>query len=176
MDSAVILISLKKIKKMQKTTINLEDFPEFNRRLLRQISDDPDTGFIRVIVSERNNVMDDVQQIELVAKTYYVNPATMKIVDKMTHRTLSKGKDWFIDNTYDVVLVDSKGQPIPNPKHIPLEEGAEDTREADEREEFLKMKAYDRFAGFLFSESKPVSLPFIWKLNVDLDDGKGYFN
>ncbi len=162
---------------MQKTTINLSEFPEFSgRRLLRQISDDPETGFIRVIVSDRNLIMEDTEQIDLVARTFYINPQTMQVVGKMTHRTLSKGQQWLIDNSYEVVLTDTKGQPLPNPKYKPLSEGEEDTREAEEKEEFQKMRAFDRFAMFLFSEKNPVSLPFIWKLNVDIDDSKGYFD
>lgn len=161
---------------MKKTEINLSDYPEFvGKRLLKQISDDPETGFMRVIVSRRPLIMEDIEMIELVAETYYINPATNKVVEKMTHRTLSKGKPWIIDNSYEIVLVDMKGQPIPNPRYKP-QEGEEDTREEYEKEEFLKMKAFDRFAKFLFSETNPVSLPFIWKLNVDIDDSKGYFD
>ncbi|MDY3352413.1 hypothetical protein PG357_10540, partial [Riemerella anatipestifer] len=86
-----------------KTQINLEDFPQLKRRLVAQISDDPISGFVRVIVNERVNIHDDTQQIELVATTYYINPAINKIVPQMTHRTLSKGKVWFVDNSYQVV-------------------------------------------------------------------------
>ena len=155
---------------MVKTQINLSNYPEFNRRLLRQISDDPNSGFARVIVSERTNIMDDTKQIELVATTYYINPATRKIVPQMTHRTLSKGQPWFVHNGYQVVLVDGTGKPLPNPSYNL------DLETSDDNFPYKKMPAYDRFAGFLFSETNPVSLPFIWKLNVDLDDSKGYFD
>lgn len=155
---------------MKKTSINLAEFPEFQRKMVTQISDDPTTGFARVIVSERNNIMDDIQMIELVAHTYYVEVSTHKIIPQMTHRTLSKGEPWFIDNSYEVVLVDAKGKPLPNPDY-----NAE-LEESDENYPYLKMRAYDRFSAFLFSEKNPVSLPFIWKLNVALDDQKGYFD
>lgn len=153
-----------------KTQINLEDFPQFNRKLKLQISDDPISSFARVIVNERVNIMDDTQQIELVATTYYINTATNEIVPQMTHRTLSKGKDWFIDNTYKVVLVNAQGQPLPNPDYNSEEEESEDNYP------YKRQPAYDRFASFLFSTENPVSLPFIWTLNVQLDDSKGYFN
>ncbi|MDY3547370.1 hypothetical protein PG291_01980 [Riemerella anatipestifer] len=153
-----------------KTQINLADFPQFNRRLIKQISDDPISGFARVIVNERVNIHDDTQQIELVATTYYINTATNKIVPQMPHRTLSKGKAWFVDNSYQVVLVDAKGQPIPNPDY---DTGA---GESEANYPYLREPAYDRFAGFLFGTEKPVSLPFIWQLNVALDDAKGYFD
>ena len=47
---------------------------------------------------------------------------------------------------------------------------------SEENFPYLKQPAYDRFASFLYSETNPVSLPFIWKLNIDLDDSKGYFD
>ncbi|MHA3046012.1 hypothetical protein JSO59_001385 [Riemerella anatipestifer] len=153
-----------------KTQINLENFTQFKRRLRTQISDDPISGFARVIVNERVNIHDDTQQIELVATTYYINPSINKIVPQMTHRTLSKGKAWFVDNSYQVVLVDAKGQPIPNPDY---DTGAE---ESEANYPYLREPAYDRFAGFLFGTENPVSLPFIWQLNVALDDAKGYFD
>lgn len=155
---------------MVKTPINLTDYDFKGRRLMKQISDDPGTGFARVIVSQRTPILDDIQQIELAALTYYINTKTGKIVPQMTHETLSKGQRWIISNNYQVTLVDGKGQPIPNPdfdKEQPESEG---------NYPYKRMPAYDRFAGFLFSETSPVSLPFIWKLNVDLDDARGYFD
>ena len=74
-----------------KTPINLDDYNFGKRQLLQQISDDPNTGFARVIVNERASILDDIQQIELFAKTYYINLATNKIVPQMTHETLNKG-------------------------------------------------------------------------------------
>lgn len=153
-----------------KTQINLSDYDFKGRRLLKQISDDPETGFARVIVSQRTNILDDIQQIELVALTYYINTKTGKIIPQMTHETKSKGRRWIVSNEYQVILVDAKGQPIPNPdynKESPISES---------NFPHMRQPAYDRFAGFLFSESAPVSLPFIWKLNVELDDAKGYFD
>ncbi|WP_434575554.1 hypothetical protein [Riemerella anatipestifer] len=153
-----------------KTQINLEDFPQLKRRLVAQISDDPISGFARVIVNERVNIHDDTEQIELVATTYYINTAMNKIVPQMPHRTLLKNKPWFIDNSYKVVLVDAKGQPLTNPDY---DTGAE---ESEANYPYLREPAYDRFANFLFGTEKPVSLPFIWQLNVALDDAKGYFD
>lgn len=153
-----------------KTNINLADFPQFNRKLKTQISDDPISGYARVIVNERVNIHDDIEQIEIVATTYYIKTDTNKIIPQMTHRTLSKGKNWFIDNNYQVVLVDAKGQPLSNPDYNSEEEISETNYP------YLRQPAYDRFAGFLFGTEKPVSFPFIWQLNVSLDDSKGYFN
>ena len=153
-----------------KTSINLTDFDFGNRRLMKQINDDENTGFVRIIVSERTNILDDIKQIELIAKTYYINPTTNKIVPQMTHETLSKGERWIISNEYSVILVDGMVKPIVNPDFD------SEIEISDENYPYKTMPAYDRFAGFLFSENNPVSLPFIWKLNVDLDDSKGYFD
>lgn len=145
--------------------------------LYRQISDHERTGFARVIVSERFDIYEKISYIFIHAKTYYINPTSGEIIPEMTHETKSKGERWEISNNYSVVIVDGKGRPMPNPHYKALEgESTEDTRELHEREPHLTQPAYDRFAGFLFSEKNPVSLPFIWKLNVDLDDSKGYFN
>lgn len=153
-----------------KTPINLTDYDFANRRLLRQISDDPETGFARVIVSQRTNILDDIQQIELGALTYYINTKTGKIVPQMTHETQSKGRRWIVSNEYNVTLVDGAGTPLKNPNYNPEEPTSE------ENHPYKRMPAYDRFAGFLFNETNPVSLPFIWKLNVDLDDARGFFD
>lgn len=168
---------------MQKTAIDIEKFLSDLENsgvkrptLYRQISDHEKTGFARIIVSERFDICELISYIFIHAKTYYINPVG-EIIPEMTHETKSKGERWEISNNYSVVLVDAKGQPIPNPKYKPLENAdAEDTRNWDEINPYLTQPAYDRFAGFLFSEKNPVSLPFIWKLNVDLDDSKGYFN
>ena len=153
-----------------KTAIDLTQFSFVTRRLYKQISDDPNTGFIRVIVSERNEICDDIETIFLKAKTYYINPATQQIVPQMTHETMSKGAQWLVSNGYRVVLVDGAGTPIDNPGYDTSMEVSE------ENFPYLKQPAYDRFASFLYSETNPVSLPFIWKLNIDLDDSKGYFD
>ncbi len=155
---------------MKKTEIKLSSFPEFNRPLVVQISDDPNTDFARVIVSKRELLMNDIQQIELVADTYYINTETGKIVPQMTHRTLSKGKPWIISNDYDVIVRDGAGEAIPNP------EFDSEREESEENSPFLMQPAYDRFAGFLYNEKKPVSLPVIWKMSVLIDDAQGFFN
>ena len=42
------------VNKIMKTTINLEQF-DFNSRIFNQISDCPDTGFVRVLVYTGDN-------------------------------------------------------------------------------------------------------------------------
>lgn len=153
-----------------KTSINLSEYDFKGRRLMRQIPDDPETGFARVIVSQRTNILDDIEQIELKALTYYINSATGRIVPQMTHETLSKGKRWIISNDYKVILVDGTGTPLANPNFDA------ELPQSEDNFPYKRMPAYDRFAEFLFSETNPVSLPFIWKLNVSLDAAKGYFD
>jgi hypothetical protein len=153
-----------------KTPINLDDYDFGIRQLLQQISDDPNTGFARVIVNERVSILDDIQQIELLSKTYYINLSTQKIVPQMTHETTNKGERWIVSNDYAVILVDGTGTPIPNPDFD------SETEISESNYPYKRMRAYDRFASFLFNETSPVPLPFIWKLNVDLDDARGYFD
>ncbi len=153
-----------------KTQIDISKFDFKNRKLLKQISDDPDTGFARVVVAQRTNILDDIQQIELVALTYYINTKTGKIVPQMTHETLSKSKKWIVSNEYHVTVLDAKGQPVPNPNFN------KEQPESEENHPHRRMPAYDRFAGLLFNETMPISLPFIWKMSVDLDDAKGFFD
>lgn len=168
---------------MKKTEIDIEKFLTDLEKLgierplmYRQISDHSQTGFARVIVSEGENIRSDIRYMFFQAKTYYIDKEGA-IVPEMTHETRSKGERWEVSNNYSVVLVDFKGQPIPNPNYKALEsEDAEDTREPNEREPFLTKPAFDRFAEFLYRKKNPVSLPVVWELSVDLDDSKGYFN
>jgi hypothetical protein len=153
-----------------KTPINLDDYDFGKRQLLQQITDDPNTGFARVIVNERVSILDDIQQIELLSKTYYINLSTQKIVPQMTHETLSKGQRWLVSNEYSVVLTDAKGSPIAN---LDYDENQE---ESESNFPYLKQRAYDRFAEFLFSDTNPLPLPIIWKMSILLDDSKGYFD
>ena len=153
-----------------KTLINLDDYNFGVRQLMQQISNDPNTGFARVIVNERASILDDIQQIELFAKTYYINLVTNKIVPQMTHETVSKGQRWLVSNEYSAVVTDAAGTPIPNPDYDEKQE------ESESNFPFLKQRAYDRFAEFLFSDTNPLPLPVIWKMSVLLDDSKGYFD
>jgi hypothetical protein len=110
------------------------------------------------------------KSIELLAKTYYINLSTQKIVPQMTHETLSKGQRWLVSNDYSVIVTDENGTPIANPDYD------ENQEENEANYPYLKQKAYDRFAEFLFSETNPLPLPVSWKMNVLLDDSKGYFD
>ena len=153
-----------------KTLINLDDYNFGVRQLMQQISDDPNTGFARVIVNERTSILDDIQQIELNAKTYYINLTTNKIVPQMTHETLNKGVKWIISNEYTVIVTDVQGVPILNPDYD------ENQEESESNYPYIKQPAYDRFALFLFNTTNAVPLPIIWKASILLDDSKGYFD
>lgn len=148
-----------------KTLINLDDYNFGVRQLMQQISDDPNTGFARVIVNERTSILDDIQQIELNAKTYYINLTTNKIVPQMTHETISKGQRWLVSNEYSVVVTDAAGTPIPNPDYD------EEDSVSPENYPFELVDAYEQFKEILVQLNTPVLEVFI-----NLNDEKKLFD
>ena len=98
-----------------KTTINLEQF-DFNSRIFNQISDCPDTGFVRVLVYTGDNYQERIKQWFINAEIVYINPANNKIV--YTKMAKSKNEEWVISNNYLVTVLDFNGNPIPNPDFV----------------------------------------------------------
>ena len=95
-----------------KTTIDLTQF-DFNSRIFNQISDCPDTGFVRVLVYTGDNYQERIKQWFINAEIVYINPANNKIV--YTKVAKSKNQDWVISNNYSVTVLDFNGVPTPNP-------------------------------------------------------------
>ena len=60
-----------------KTTIDLTQF-DFNSRIFNQISDCPDTGFVRVLVYTGDNYQERIKQWFINAEMVYINQANNK--------------------------------------------------------------------------------------------------
>ena len=61
-----------------KTTIDLTQF-NFNGRIFNQISDCPDTGFVRVLVYTGDNYQERIKQWFINAEIVYINTINNKI-------------------------------------------------------------------------------------------------
>lgn len=175
-----------------KTTIDLTQF-DFGSRIFNQISDDTDTGFVRVLVYTGDNYQERIKKWFLNAEIVFINPTNNKIV--YTKPAKSKNEDWVISNDYQVTVFDAQMQPIPNPdfktekedyvldesgKKVVDEEGNE-IKEMKPLEisetnlPYLTQGAFDRFSEFRVGN---YSLPIkqLWNISVVSDDANGYFD
>lgn len=152
-----------------KTPIDLSIY-DFKSPIFRQISDDPISKMIRVIVYYGDSLDLEFKQIVLKAKTFYIAPDTKEIAYHFTHETKSKNTSWIINNSYNVMLLDALGNPILNTTFDNTKEITIDNLP------YKTQPAFDRFAGFMLRRNNPVALPMIWDLSVDSDDANGYFD
>ena len=175
-----------------KTTIDLTQF-NFNSRIFNQISDCPDTGFVRVLVYIGDNYQERIKQWFINAEIVYINPATNKIV--YTKIAKSKNEDWVISNNYQVTVLDFKGNPIPNPDFVTettepvLNENGEPVLDelgnpktqtisapiSETNLPYLTKGAFDRFSEFRVGEYS-LSMRQLWNMSVMSDDANGYFD
>ena len=176
-----------------KTTINLEQF-NFNSRIFNQISDCPDTGFVRVLVYTGDNYQERIKQWFINAEIVYINQANNKIV--YTKMAKSKNEEWVISNNYQVIVLDFQGAPTPNPNFItekseilrdeqgnPIldEEGNEQNVDvpvpiSETNLPYLTQGAFDRFSEFRVGTGYNLSMKQLWNLSVVSDDANGYFD
>ena len=155
-----------------KTQIDINSYIFSNRPQLlkRQISDDPDTGFIRVIELQRAELCFDIDLIQLHAKTYYINPINKKLIPQLTQKTINNGGRWEIAKGELTTKINENFEPIPNPDYNSNElESLENTK-------YLMVDAYEQFSSILLNPSIIISLPTLWFLFVDFDDEKELFN
>ena len=150
-----------------KTTINLERF-DFNSRIFNQISDCPDTGFIRVLIYTGDNYQEKLKQWFLNAEIVFINPTNNKIV--YTRPAKSKNQDWVISNDYQVTVLDFQGKPIENHQFNPSETINEENRP------YLTQGAFDRFSEFRVGTNFSLSMRQLWNMSVISDDANGYFD
>lgn len=148
-----------------KTTIDISQFDFGNRQLTQQISDDPQTGFARVIVFDRFEIKDDIKQLIILGRMHYINQETNQLLPKFTHVTLSKGEEWIVDNNYKTVELGFDGAPVPNPHYLPELGVTEDNYP------YLKQDAYDNFSKIMFALLSPLV-----NASVSQDDEQGFFN
>lgn len=150
-----------------KTTIDLTQF-DFDSRIFNQISDCPDTGFIRVLIYTGDNYQEKLKRWFLNAEIAFINPSNNKIV--YTKLAKSKNQDWVISNDYQVTVLDFQGKPIENKKFNPSETINE------ENLPYLTHGAFDRFSEFRVGNSFTLSMRQLWNMSVLADDANEYFD
>lgn len=156
-----------------KTIIDLSKF-DFGSRIFNQISDCPDTGFVRVLVYTGDNYQERIKQWFINAEIVYINPTNNKIV--YTKMAKSKNKDWVISNNYSVIILDFNGNPILNPD-FKTEDGEGNPLEISETNlPYLIQGAFDRFSEFRVGTNYNLSMRQLWNMSVASDDANGYFD
>lgn len=176
-----------------KTTIDLTQF-DFNSRVFNQISDCPDTGFVRVLVFTGENYQERIKKWFINAEIVYINSANNKIV--YTKMAKSKNEEWVISNDYKVTVLDFNGNPIPNPNFVtettepvldglvnPVldESGNPETQVitvpiSETNLPYLTQGAFDRFSEFRVGTTYNLSMRQLWNMSVSTDDANGYFD
>ena len=174
-----------------KAVINIQDLKsQFNLDYseIQQISDCPETGFIRLICYLADYPIYRQKKWYLFAETITINPTTQKIyrIDKTT----SKNQDWIIDNSYKVIVTQN-GIPVANPDFIT--ERTESVNVGTEEEPvwedqtvpvpislenspFLLADAFDFYYGIRHSREANMSMAELWENAVIGDDMWGYFD
>ena len=176
-----------------KTTIDLTQF-DFNSRIFNQISDCPDTGFVRVLVFTGENYQERIKMWFINAEIVYINQANNKIV--YTKMAKSKNEEWVISNNYLVTVLDFNGNPIPNPDFVTevtepvLNENGEPLLDelgnpqtqvvpvpiSETNLPYLTQEAFDRFSEFRVGTTYNLSMRQLWNMSVFSDDANGYFD
>lgn len=176
-----------------KTTIDLTQF-DFKSRIFNQISDCPDTGFVRVLVFTGENYQERIKQWFINAEIVYINPTNNKIV--YTKVAKSKNEDWVISNNYSVTVLDLNGNPIPNPDFVTevtksvLDENGEPILDelgnpqtqvvqvpiSETNLPYITQGAFDRFSEFRVGTTYNLSMRQLWNMSVISDDSHGYFD
>ena len=155
-----------------KTEINLSDyvFGAKPKLLKRQISDDPESGFARVIELQRAELLFDVDIIELKALTYFVDAENEKVLTKFTTPTLLEGKPWIIQRGEMTIKLDEEFEPIENPDF-------DETQEVStENYPYILVDAYEQFSTILLSPDIDKSLAALYFMFVDSNDEKGLYD
>ena len=155
-----------------KTTIDLTQF-NFNSRIFNQISDCPDTGFVRVLVYTGDNYQEKIKQWFMNAEIVYINQANNKIV--YTKVAKSKNEDWVISNNYQVTILDSQGKPIVNPDFKTEDEEGNPLEISKSNLPYLTQGAFDRFSEFRVGEYS-LSMRQLLNMSIMSDDANGYFD
>lgn len=147
-----------------KTTINLQDYtfsgknnPQF------QISDDPITGFARVIEIDRAELLFDIDVISIKATTYFIDASRDIIVFKLP--TLLDKKPWNIGKADLTLKVDNQLNYVQNPDYNVEEEVS------PENYPYILVGAYDQFKEILINRVIDVLVKF-----VDGNDEKNLYD
>ena len=156
-----------------KTTINLEQF-NFNSRIFNQISDCPYTGFVRILVYTGDNYQERIKQWFINAEIVYINQANNKVVYTKTAK--SKNEDWVISNNYQVTVLDSQNNPVPNPNFKTEDEESNPLEISENNLPYLTQDAFDRFSEFRVGTTYNLSMRQLLNMSVVSDDSNGYFD
>ena len=176
-----------------KTTIDLTQF-NFNSRIFNQISDCPDTGFVRVLVYTGDNYQERIKKWFINAEMVFINPSNNKIV--YTKIAKSKNEEWTISNDYNVTVLDLQGNPVVNPdfitekEEVVLDENGNATLDengnqitnivqvpiSDSNLPYLTQGAFDRFSEFRVGTGFNLSMRQLWNISIVSDDVNGYFD
>lgn len=176
-----------------KTTIDLTQF-SFNSRIFNQISDCPDTGFVRVLVYTGDNYQERIKQWFINAEIVYINQANNKVI--YTKVAKSKNEDWVISNNYFVTVLDFQGNPIPNPDFVTeitepvVDENGEPVLDelgnpqtqviqvpiSETNLPYLTQGAFDRFSEFRVGATYSLSMRQLLNISVISDDANGFFD
>ena len=156
-----------------KTTIDLTKF-DFKSRIFNQISDCPDTGFVRVLVYTGDNYQEKLKQWFLNAEIAFINHSNNKIV--YTKQAKSKGQEWVINNSYQITILDSQGKPIVNTDFKTEDEEGNYLEISERNLPYLTQGAFDRFSEFRIGSNYNLSMRQLWNMSVVTDDANGYFD
>ena len=149
-----------------KTEINLENYDFGKARLVHQISDEPVTGFARVIVVWGAEINSRAEFIKIESEMFHIDATVEKVVKQMTiFPVLNEGKKWIIQNDTEVVKLDSNLNPVPNPDFNDEEEVSDDNFP------YLKEPSFDMYARLCFEALTPLLLK-----GIDNDDNNGCFD
>ena len=156
-----------------KTTIDLTQF-NFNSRIFNQISDCPDTGFVRVLVYTGDNYQERIKMWFINAEIVYINQTNNKVV--YTKIAKSKNQDWVISNNYQVTTLDFQGKPIVNPDFKTEDEEGNPLEISENNLPYLTQGAFDRFSEFRVGATYSLSMRQLWNMSIVSDDANGYFD
>ena len=176
-----------------KTTIDLTQF-DFGSRIFNQITDCPDTGFIRVLVYTGDNYQERIKKWFINGEIVFINPSNNKIV--YTQIAKSKNQEWVIGNDYQVTVLDFNGNPVTNPDFITekeesvLDENGEQVVDeegnpvtnviqvpiSDSNLSYLTQGAFDRFSEFRVGTNYSLSMRQLLNMSIVSDDSHGFFD
>lgn len=114
-----------------------------------QISDGPSSGLIRVIDYHGATISHNYKIIEHNATMRYFNQKG-EYIPRFSHKVKQRGRDWLVDNTYEVIVRDESGKPKIGDDNNPV-----------------KSPAYDYFIEILFNAPLPLSEILIASIKID---------
>ena len=155
------------------TTIDLTQF-DFGSRVFNQITDCPDTGLVRVLVYTGDNYQESIKRWFLNARIDFININNNKVVFSKIAK--SKNREWVIDNTYQITILDNKGKPTSNPDFKTKDEEGNSLEISENNLPYLTQSAFDRFSEFRVGTGFSLSMRQLWDLSVISDDANGYFD